>query len=1563
MLFAGSSLAWGQPWTYNFGTTTGSFSTPNTVNTTLLPNPTSGNTLVRVGVRGGSLNLENQSISFGSLSYLRAVAATSTSYNFAKLSGFSSPTALTYLKFKVLLGTSTGANTAASGNWHFVMGNGTSFSTSNSPVFEDYVAGLKWTFGASGAITTAPIVSGEYSGTVTGFSQGSSINVEIYINNSANSSSYYRTEDATTYTLASREIDLWVSGTRKQTGFSVNSTGPASGTAINAFMFYGGSSTTNEANLFVDDFEYSNTLPVNSTPTVVAPTFDPAGGNYLTTQNVSLTTTTDGATIHYTTNGDEPTETSATYSSPISISTTTTIKAKAFKAGMDASAVASATYSFPTNVTDIATLRTQTTGTTRYKLTGQAALTYQSTAGKVKYIQDATGAIILTDPSGIITTTYDLYDGITGIVGTLSTANNMLQFTPVADPGAATATGLTVIPVEVTLANLTTDYQAKLVKVNNVSIAATGNFAVSTNYTISDPTSSTGVLRTNYTDLNYITTAIPTIAQDITGVVVQYNTAIQLVPRSTSDFVNSPVAVTFNVDMNGTSGYTDVYVAGSFNSWSPTASKMTTSGGNIYTFTTARTINIGDVIEFKIVKDGTTWENDPNRSYTAIAGSNTVNVYWNATTLPQLDWVNLQYPATAIISTGSSLNVYAQVYEDGLTQAAGQGANVSAWIGYSTSDTNPNTWTNWVAATFNKQDGNNDEYIATIGSALAGGKYYYASRFKYGLNDYVYGGYSTNPNGGFWNGTTNVSGVLTVIANEPTAHVTNPAATPNSSTEITVTWTDATANGYLIKGSAVSYDDIAAPVDGVAETNSTLVRNVTSGTQTYKFTGLTAETTYYFKIFPYNGSGEQIDYKVDGTVPQATAATYKAPTVLQSGDIAILQVNTSTTDRFSFVTFVDLNPGTVINFTDNGFTSATTVRTGEGSLIYTAPAFVPAGTVVSWYDGMAITGTGWSAKILNFTLTDGDQLFAYQGTWDNSQTLIYGINLDAWITTGVGSTTTSYLPSSLTDNVNAFCFASKKYNAYYTNITSGTVNALKSLITYNTNWTTLSTDQGAKSWTFTLGNSTTLDANTSVYNLTIATGETLTINPAKQLTISGAATNNGTIIIQSDASGTGTIVGNVSGAATVQQYLPGDGRQWWYLSSPVTGATSNVFAPTTSTNKIGVYVEDYLSDGNEATTSPYYTNPYAAGSSTPLSVGKGYVVKLSATTGGTYTFEGTLNNGDYTLTPTRTGVTAGKRGFNLVGNPYPSYLNWNAAYADAATSNVSNAIWYRTYSGGQMTFHTYADADRVPEITTGIIPPAQAFWIRVNADGSNGTITFKNAHRSHAGATANPLKAPKANDRPRVRLQISNGVNADEALIVAKSYASNGIDSYDIEKMSNDNVDVPEIYTLLNNQDMVINSFNSFVAGQEIALGMRPGKAGDFTINATQFENIPSDIKVILKDKFTGAETELSENASYSFNADGNEANQRFSLLFRAPGSVTGIDNAGNQTLFVYAQPSEIVVNGEELKGSNITVYTATGQSVMQVVAAGNREVLNGNFAPGVYFVKVNNTVKKVSVK
>lgn len=86
------------------------------------------------------------------------------------------------------------------------------------------------------------------------------------------------------------------------------------------------------------------TYITSSTPTVATPTFNPAAGTYTSAQNVTISTTTADASIYYTTNGDEPTESSTPYTAPVSVAVSTTLKAKAYKAGMDPSATATAAY-------------------------------------------------------------------------------------------------------------------------------------------------------------------------------------------------------------------------------------------------------------------------------------------------------------------------------------------------------------------------------------------------------------------------------------------------------------------------------------------------------------------------------------------------------------------------------------------------------------------------------------------------------------------------------------------------------------------------------------------------------------------------------------------------------------------------------------------------------------------------------------------------------------------------------------------------------------------------------------------------------------------------------------------------------------------------------------------------------------------------------------------------------------------------------------------------------------------------------------------------------------------
>jgi len=327
--------------------------------------------------------------------------------------------------------------------------------------------------------------------------------------------------------------------TRAVTGrLSVNI--PASGNLYLAWNYSvaSGITTTYAQALGIDDI----TITAANLPVVEAPVLSLTTGLYTSPQSVTISSATSGATIYYTLDGSDPTTGSAAYNTAITVSSTTTIKAIAVKSGYQNSAVNGATYTFPIAVNNIATLRSLTAGTgVVYRLVTEAIITLQTSSRNAKYIQDATGAIMIDDPAPAkITSSYNIGDGITGLTGTIAFYNGMLQFVPMMNPGAATSSGNIIEPEVVAVGNLTTDYQAKLVKLNEVLItsALQTTFVAANNYTLNGIATSP-ILRTQYADLNYIGTALPTTAQNIVGVVLQYGTVTQFIPRSLSEIVES----------------------------------------------------------------------------------------------------------------------------------------------------------------------------------------------------------------------------------------------------------------------------------------------------------------------------------------------------------------------------------------------------------------------------------------------------------------------------------------------------------------------------------------------------------------------------------------------------------------------------------------------------------------------------------------------------------------------------------------------------------------------------------------------------------------------------------------------------------------------------------------------------------------------------------------------------------------------------------------------------------------------------------------------------------------
>lgn len=486
-----------------------------------------------------------------------------------------------------------------------------------------------------------------------------------------------------------------------------------------------------------------------------------------------------------------------------------------------------------------------------------------------------------------------------------------------------------------------------------------------------------------------------------------------------------------------------------------------------------------------------------------------------------------------------------------------------------------------------------------------------------------------------------------------------------------------------------------------------------------------------------------------------------------------------------------------------------------------------------------------------------------------------------------------------------------------------------------------------------------------------STASTLTINPGAHLTLNSGQTLTATKFnINSDATnGTGTFVDlnstgglTVSGTTNVQQYLT-NGRNW-YVSSPVSGTTSNVFAASSS-------YPLYYYDEAHGSTTPW---PQITNTSTLLGVMTGYVANVAASGAVTFT-GGTLNTGSQQITLYRTtGQT--KEGFNLVGNPYPSYINWESA----TKTSLLSTMWYRTKnsSNAYYVFDTYNAIDHLGTGNNGTavtqyIPPMQAVWVRVTA-GNTGTLGFDNTMRSHQdqSVTTNRLKAPaEINTLQQVlRLQVSNGINSDEAIVLFNPNASDGYDAYDSPKMSNNDAAIPEIYTLAGTEQVVINGLNSVTPNEELPLGFTTGTSNTFTIKATEISNFDAETKIVLKDNnLLNTEQELTVGSAYSFTSDVASTTDRFSVIFRTTGAVTGIPTAANDpNLLVYRNANNqiaVQIKGQLNDSYALDVYNSVGQRLAGKQVTAGITIIDAPQS-GVYFVTVKgngiNTTKKVVI-
>jgi hypothetical protein len=320
------------------------------------------------------------------------------------------------------------------------------------------------------------------------------------------------------------------------------------------------------ANIRFDNvvFSHSPTIPVVATPTAT-----PRSGTFLIPTDVTLATATDGATIHYTTDGSMPSTSDTVYTAPITMNSgTTTLRFIAVKDEMASSQVVSETYII-TNTTLVNSIKelksTATPGDgVLYRIPGSIILTVGNPPHDFrnqKYVQDMSGAdregIMIDDPTAggtnIITTPLVPGDELIDLIGRVTLFQGMWRFTPIANVTKGTENNH-IAPLKVTFEDIVNDpirYQAVVVEVENVVFSGSGNLGSGgTVHSISDGITDFR-FRNNFWQADYVATLTPiphlpitmvglVSAADLTNPTVVG--ASFITPRSWADFNFNPVA-------------------------------------------------------------------------------------------------------------------------------------------------------------------------------------------------------------------------------------------------------------------------------------------------------------------------------------------------------------------------------------------------------------------------------------------------------------------------------------------------------------------------------------------------------------------------------------------------------------------------------------------------------------------------------------------------------------------------------------------------------------------------------------------------------------------------------------------------------------------------------------------------------------------------------------------------------------------------------------------------------------------------------------------------------------
>ncbi|MDQ0476860.1 T9SS type A sorting domain-containing protein [Chryseobacterium sp. MDT2-18] len=510
----------------------------------------------------------------------------------------------------------------------------------------------------------------------------------------------------------------------------------------------------------------------------------------------------------------------------------------------------------------------------------------------------------------------------------------------------------------------------------------------------------------------------------------------------------------------------------------------------------------------------------------------------------------------------------------------------------------------------------------------------------------------------------------------------------------------------------------------------------------------------------------------------------------------------------------------------------------------------------------------------------------------------------------------------------------------------GTVNAIGTITindgaptTFSGTWSNGLPDISKKA-IFATSAAITSGNNMTACSCEIQPGATLIINANAALTVQNNIVNEGQLIVESDGNliqrnNTATYTSAAGKSITVKRNASMRRLDYTYWGSPVSGQKLKTFSAGTLNNRFLTY--------NESNDIFVEIDPVA---NNFADNGKGYAIRAANTYtvtpqvfGGT--FVGKPHNGIISYPLQKLG-----QGFNLVGNPYASNIDFNKL-ANAGTIVGKAYFWTNVnenppmeggaYSGANYATYTVGSGG-VPSLNGGpekkpdqFIKVGQGFIVQAKAN--NTQLVFNNDMRNDGSGASKFMNRNAANndhqiDRFWLKLTTPAG-NFNTILLAYPEGSTNDYQAdYDAEQLG---ASSDSFYSVLNELSLIIQGRRfPLERADRVPLGMKGVDAGSYTMETVEKEgSFANGQHIYLKDKQTGTLTNLSEN-SYTFTANKGVTEGRFEIVY-LPETVLVTDNKVKEGVVVYRDGSDFVVKAQSEKITALEVYDGAGRIIFSV--------------------------------